>query len=197
MISAFDPFITTTYIVLALLAIEVIGLFIVGLTSDSLIQSLIQTDNFPEGSWDNFLIVRGVPFSVVVILILGAFSAVGAGMQYAHFSLTGSYLDAVLASCLAVVPAWAISRFISLKLRPLFEGSTSVISLKELIGKKAEVTSTSISKGNMGEAKIFDSTGTIQYVNIVSAHSDLIVGDQINLDELNVDTSVFTVTKLY
>lgn len=193
----FDPFVFALIIAGGLLLLELVTMLIAGISTFAAIDGLLSIDNIPEGNWDNWLIIRGIPLSVVIVLLCCSFACIGYCIQEGWFGVFGKYLNPALVSVVALYPSILITRIAGNAIKPIFEGSSTAVSKISFLGHTAEICSVNVRKGTLGEAKYKDAHGHIHYLIVTSPNSDLMVGDKVLLESLNADSPIFVVAKMY
>lgn len=177
----YAPFVAALGAVLVLVILELTALAITGAGLSDVSELLFDTGALSTVAVFNWLLVRGLPLSVALILFLSLFGLTGMGMQ--------GVLPTPLPTALVVAGA-AVIAFLGLKgfgslLRPLFATTTTAVSEASLVGRTAELTTPRASRGFAGEARVIDEHGYSHLVMVepVNEAQTLVAGRRLILVE--------------
>lgn len=189
--NSFDPFIWATGLIVLILVFELAGL-IIGLSLSDVISSLVSTEAFSQESWLNWAVLKGIPLMVALCVILGVFVCLGFLGQLIYSSFTGSVVNSWILAALVAYPAVIIAKLITPGIRPLFEGHSTALTHKELVGSFGTVTSHDAMPGELAEVSVVDRFGNTHYLPAKS-EVPLKVGESVLISSVN--GFIFNVSK--
>lgn len=194
--SGFSPFSAAIFVVLCIVALELALLFTSGMTASDMVEAMLDTDSFVETAWTNWLLVKGLPLSVAVVVLLTGFGVGGFALQMASSQLQGSPLPLVAAVPLALVVAWATLKLAGPLLAPLFGTNTTAVDLASLTGLRTTILSPRCTSSVMAEVKVLDAHGQPHWLMVLAAEGegDFVHGDEVVLHKQDA-TGRFTVRK--
>lgn len=168
----FAPFTVAILLVLGFLIFEIISIGLLGTSASNFAELMLETDSFEYGAFSNWLIVRGLPLSVALVLFGGGFGISGFAIQSAF----AEPLRTSIAVALALAGAYVLLQLMGKALVPLFGINTSAVSEESLVGRKARVISPKIAKGYAGEARVRDEHGQLHTVMLEPSEEDAVYG---------------------
>lgn len=163
--------------------IEAACLLLAGTGLSDLVDMTLDVQALPDSSITNWLLLKELPLSVVLMLGFGGFGITGFALQSALISLQGSPAPAVLSLPLSAVVAVAFVNKMGGLLRPLFAGSSAAVSESSLIGSKGVLLSPKALRGYSGEIKVLDVHGNPHFfmAEPLSDADELRQGDEVRL----------------
>ncbi|MCC5612637.1 YqiJ family protein [Nostoc sp. CHAB 5834] len=179
---AFLPYSIALGFGVSLLVLEVLSLAIAGAgLSDAL---HIDVD-FDIGAF-NWLSVKEVPLSYLLLMLTLAFSLSGSAFQLASFEFFGQYLTNWVVGPVSVMSGVFFTVLIGRRLSGLLQVNTSAVSRTDLLSCSAVLLSPVARRGYPGEAKVVDRKGRTHYVQVVPAqgHPEFKFGQKVMLSEL-------------
>lgn len=166
----YAPF-SAALIGLAILGIlELATLLFAGAGLSDLTDMVLDTQALPESSLTNWLLLKDLPLSVVLMLAFGGFGIAGFALQSALVALQGSPAPALLSLPLAALAAVAFVNRVGRLLRPLFAGSSAAVTEASLIGSLGVLLSPKALRGYAGEAKVLDQHGHAHFFMVEPLH---------------------------
>lgn len=184
--SSMAPFTAALLIIAGLLVIEVVAMLVAGMGLSDLGELVLDTTSLVEGSALNWLIVRGLPLSVAIIVWLTSFGVSGILLQLGAVAVRGEALPIVLACAIAWVVGWAGLRWIGRALLPLFDTTTTAVHLSAFVGRKAVILSPRCTTALLAEVQVTDVHGGTHSIMVSPAvgQGDFLQGDEVVLHEL-------------
>lgn len=183
LLDAFVPFTAALFIVGIIGVIEVCGLLIAGVGLSDLAEWLAHTDTFPETAWTNWLIVRGLPLSIAIVLFLTSFGVAGVALQAAAFTWWGGYLATPISVAVSLLAGWGSLRSGKWWAAPLFGTNTTAVSVDSFIGSKATIRSPRCTHHLPAEIRVRDNHGQVHAFMVRPApdERDFVQGDEVVL----------------
>jgi hypothetical protein len=171
------PFLIATLVLLAIAAVEGLGLLI-GASASHWLDSLFDHPDVgvhgPFESWLGWLHVGRVPFLALIVLFLAAFAIVGFAVNMVMHGLFGFYLPAVagaVVALLAALPVVRVSGGILARIIPKDE--TAAVSIDSLVGRIATVVGGTARHGYPAQAKVTSEHGQTIYVMVEPDHAGI------------------------
>ena len=162
-----SPFLIASVVLLAIAAVEGLGL-VIGASASHWLDNLLHspTDGMAE-SWLGWLHVGRVPLLALIVVFLAAFALAGFTVNIVVSSLFGGYLPAVFGAPLALVAALPVVRFVASALaRIMPKEETSAVSIDSLVGRIATVVSGVARQGYPAQARVTSDYGQTLYVMV-------------------------------
>lgn len=192
----YAPFVAAILAVVILGVLELLGFLLLGAGISDLAELMVQTDTFPDTAVTNWVMVKGLPLSIAVVLFLTAFGTAGLGLQ----ATAGYWLNQDLPIFVAVIASTVIG-FICLRtggrvLAPIFADKTTAVSAKALVGLKTRVLSPRCTLDMPAEGSVQDLHGYTHQVVIVPADEEgpIVEDDMVVLVE-HLDLNRYAVRK--
>lgn len=170
------PFAVALAVVAFIALLEIIGLLIGLAPSHALDNMMPDLDHGPHlpdagdgwlASSLEWLAVGRVPVLVLIIAFLTAFGISGLVIERIAHALTGFYIPGLFASIGAFLLALPATRTIGFGLaRVLPHDESDAVSMDELVGRIATVTSGTSQRGLPAEAKVTDRHGKSHYIRV-------------------------------
>ncbi len=178
--AAFAPFVIAGFVLLILLAVELLGFFFGGISGflDNLLpESLIDADLDADMSVDSdmslglkaldWLYVGRIPTMILLILFIASFCITGFIIQQLAYSFLGHFISPWLAALDALVISVPLLKMLSALLYPILpKDESSAVSGDSLVGKPARILLGSASIGHPAQAKVTDEHGQSHFVMI-------------------------------
>lgn len=185
--SGFSPFSAAIVVVLCLVVLELVLLMTSGMSASDLIESMLAVDTFGETAWTNWLLVKGLPLSVAVVVLLAGFGVGGVALQGASLHLQGMPLPLLAAVPLAFAIGWVVLRVAGRQLAPLFGTNTTAVSLQSLVGLQTTLLSPRCTPDLLAEVKVLDVHGQPHWLMVLPADGagELVQGDTVVLHEID------------
>ncbi len=176
------PFTAALLIMLVLAAIEIVS-FMLGGPFSSLIDNFLpdfdvdvdldadlDTDMDTAGGLSGLMIwlkADQVPFLIILLVFLSAFSALGIGLQSLVSSAAGEPLSSIVASVLVLPATLPVMRF-ALKgiAKILPSDETDALGLDSLVGSKGTILTGVATRGSAAQAKVKNAKGDWIYVMV-------------------------------
>ena len=180
------PFVVSLVAMLAIGVIEVLGLVLglgIGELVDDFLPDLSEFDaggNAGEAEFEgsffteafSWLNAGRVPYLILLMVFLGAFTIIGYGLQLMVGNL-GFLLPAVVAGPIAFLPSLPATRMASAIFgRVLPREETYAVSENDLIGRLARITFGPVTLERAGQAKVIDTHGNPHFVRLRAAEAD-------------------------
>lgn len=193
--SAYAPFLAAILIVAFLGILEVAGLMVAGIGPSELVDWLSATDA-PETAWSNWLLVRGLPLSIAIVLFLTCYATAGIALQALAEGFRGAPLSVPVAVAAALVAGWLGLRVVGKWLSPLFDGNTTAVSVDSFAGHTAVILSPRCSAELAAETRVTDIHGQVHMLMVTPSQAGVtfVQGDEVVLLE-RVDRAHFTARK--
>lgn len=180
--SAFAPFVIAAFVLLILLAVEMLGFFFGGLSGflDNLLpESLVDADFDADMSLSadsdislglralDWLYVGRIPTMILLILFIASFCITGFLIQQLAYSFLGYFISPWLASLDALVVSFPLLKITATLLYPILpKDESTAVSGDSLIGRSAQILIGHASIGHPAQAKIIDEHGQSHFVMI-------------------------------
>jgi membrane protein implicated in regulation of membrane protease activity len=171
------PFAVAGLVMLLLVVLE-IGSTLVGFSLGDAVDKGVEADGDPGvlGGMLGWVNAGGVPTMVLLLILLGGFSAFGFALQAAAEALW-TPLPAFPASLLAFLPTIPFTRAASRGVaRIVPRDETYAVSADDLVGRVAEVTVGPLDAGPAGRVKLRDSHGNWHFPLARAARGEAPIG---------------------
>lgn len=156
-----------------LVVVETVGFLVAGAGLSDAMDSVIDTDGLPENVLTNWIMVKEIPLSIVLMLAALGFGGTGFLVQGVSTALEGHPTPAFIVGILATFGALLTVRIGGKLLAPLFKTETSAVSEFSLIGRTAVLISPRAYTGFAGEARLLDEHGQPHFVMIEPADKNV------------------------
>lgn len=161
-----SPFLIASLVLLAIAAVEGLGL-IIGASASHWLDHLLHSPTDVAESWLGWLHVGKVPLLALVVVFLAAFAVTGFAVNIVVKSLFGGYLPALFGAPLALLAALPVVRFAGGMLaRIMPKEETSAVSVDSLVGRIATVVSGIARQGYPAQARVTSEHGQTLYVMV-------------------------------
>jgi hypothetical protein len=183
--TSYAPFAAALLVVAAWGLFELLTLMTLGSSVSSLADMLVQTETFPETAVTNWLMVKGLPLSIAIVLFLTSFGMAGMALQFTAEHWFNQHLVTGIAVCASGVIGFFGLKASGRVLAPLFQDKTTAVSAKALVGLKSRVISPRCTLDMPAEGRVQDLHGYTHQVMIVPAVDEgpISQGDSIVLVE--------------
>ncbi|HJY77412.1 MAG TPA: OB-fold-containig protein [Burkholderiales bacterium] len=168
-----SPFLIASLVLLAIAAVEGLGL-IVGASASQWLDHWLSGSDAQGGpadgiaaSWLGWLHVGKVPLLALIVVLLAAFAVLGFGLNIVVHGLFGAYVPPLVAAPLALVAALPVVRVTGGVLgRIMPREETSAVSIDSLVGRIATVVSGTARHGYPAQARVTSEHGQTIYVMV-------------------------------
>lgn len=193
---AYAPFVAAILLVVVLGVFEVIGLISVGMGMSDFAEWLSHSDTLPETAFTNWLIVRGLPLSIAVVLYLTCFGTAGIAVQQVSSLLTGAPLPVAVAVVSSLFVAWVGFRVGGRWMSPLFADNSQAVSADSLIGLTGSIVDPRCARGKPAEVQVRDIHGMPHMLMVVplDESDEFVAGDRVTLVG-RIDRALFSALK--
>jgi len=167
------PFLVASLVLLAIAAVEGLGLLI-GTSASHWLDSLLHhpVDGAAD-SWLGWLHVGRVPVLALIVIFLAAFAVVGFAVNMAVHGLFGFYLPALFGAPIALLAALPVVRVTGGALgRVIPKDESSAVSIDSLVGRIATVVSGTARLGYPAQARVVSEHGQTIYVMVEPDNAD-------------------------
>ena len=156
----YAPFTVAILAVITVGMLELLSISLSGAGVSEAAEMLVDTDSLSALTITNWLLVRGLPLSIGLLLLMAGFGTVGFLVQlFAPAPMPYVLVVALLGGYLTLRGGGKL-------LAPLFGTHSTAVSEQSLIGRKAKVLSPRVAQGFAGEARVVDEHGQIHAVMI-------------------------------
>jgi hypothetical protein len=170
------PFLIASLVLLAIAAVEGIGLLIGASAFQWLDDVLHHPGDGFEGAWQawlGWLHVGRVPILALIVIFLAAFAIVGFALNLLVHGLLGFYAPAWLAAPAALLAALPVVRVTGGVLgRIVPKDESSAVSFDSLVGRMATVVSGTARLGFPAQAKTTSEHGQVLYLMVEPDNSE-------------------------
>jgi hypothetical protein len=166
-----SPFLVASLVLLAIAAVEGLGLLI-GASASQWLDHWVQGDHDGPSdglaaSWLGWLHVGKVPLLALIVVLLAAFALIGFAVNIVVHGLFGHYVPPLFAAPLALVAALPVVRVTGGVLgRIMPKEETSAVSIDSLVGRIATVVSGTARQGYPAQARVTSEHGQTLYVMV-------------------------------
>ncbi len=181
--STYAPFTAALFGLAVLALIELLGLVVSGMGVSTWIEMALDVDSFPETTLTNWLFIKQLPLSLVLMLAFGGFGITGFSLQALLVAVQGSPAPFYLSGPLALVGSFLFCNGMGRLLAPLFKTETDAVSEDSLLGRVGILLSPRAEQGYAGEVRVLDEHSNTHYLMVEPSEADVRFkeGDEVQL----------------